>query len=257
MAVEIRTSFDINDYLDAAVYSCDKVAMDADENWIDPIGGRADCLHKTLKTIANPKDLFKNDPLEIMSVIRHATSSGFFIDETVQSVASRCAGGIRRADKERIRDDFEAILTSDNAGYGLEMIGKMDVLQGIIGLKRARIMRTRELRAYKDLWEEMDRIPNNRLERIGMFYLCFEGRGMLDLAKLLPYDEEVLLCIEDAEKYMPKMSMISKLEGLEKLIDEIGVERYEYIDSLAYDQAKAYGLSDKKIQKRRELFKQL
>ena len=256
MTVNFHTGLAIRAYLDSCIFTCDAAAMNRKEEWIERHDGKHDLLHKTIDTIEDPKALFQRDPVTMMTTIRYAAESGFTIADRVRNASRKYAGLLRKAApavREQIRDDFITILTSDHAGHGLEMLGMTDTLQAIIGLRRARIMKTAELRAFKDLWTEMDNLPNERLERICMFYLCFEGRNMAELAEQLPYDDEVMSRIQDAQKYLPRISMIRKKQSLLDLIDEIGLDRYRFLDRLTIDQAKAYGLSDKKSRERAKL----
>ena len=78
----------------------------ADFSIIDCVGGMEDLRRGIIRTIGDPNERFKQDPVRMIRVIRHAARTGFTIDpQTVQAVVEH-RDEIKKCSPSRVRDEF-------------------------------------------------------------------------------------------------------------------------------------------------------
>jgi len=73
---------------------------------IDYVGGMADLNRRVIRTIGDPDERFKQDPVRMIRVIRHAARTGFLIDDTTYEAIFRHREEIRDCFPSRLRDEF-------------------------------------------------------------------------------------------------------------------------------------------------------
>jgi poly(A) polymerase len=73
---------------------------------IDYVGGMADLNRRVIRTIGDPDERFKQDPVRMIRVIRHAARTGFPIDGTTYEAIFRHREEIRECSPSRLRDEF-------------------------------------------------------------------------------------------------------------------------------------------------------
>ena len=73
---------------------------------IDYVGGMADLNRRVIRTIGDPNERFKQDPVRMIRVIRHAARTGFLIDDTTYEAIFRHREEIRDCSPSRLRDEF-------------------------------------------------------------------------------------------------------------------------------------------------------
>ena len=78
----------------------------ADFSIIDYVGGIADLQKKMIRTIGDPDEKFKQDPVRMIRVIRHATRTGFHIEEKTYQAILNHREEIRKCSPSRVRDEF-------------------------------------------------------------------------------------------------------------------------------------------------------
>lgn len=80
------------------------------ESIIDPYNGQADIAKKCIRTLSQRS--FEDDPLRLLRAFRLAGTLEFEIDTTTFHIIKEMASALRRAAKERIRDEFFRLLSS-------------------------------------------------------------------------------------------------------------------------------------------------
>src|SRR4030066_2334827 len=78
----------------------------ADFSIIDYVGGMADLEGRIIRTIGDPNERFQQDPVRMIRVIRHATRTGFSIEDSTYQAIIRHRDEIRKCSPSRIRDEF-------------------------------------------------------------------------------------------------------------------------------------------------------
>lgn len=86
------------------------------EFWSDgiKINGIEDLKNKMIKCVGNPDKRFNEDALRMMRAVRFAAQLGFQIEENTFEAIKRNCEKIRGISTERIREEFEKIIMSDN-----------------------------------------------------------------------------------------------------------------------------------------------
>lgn len=78
----------------------------ADFSIIDYVGGIADLQKKVIRTIGDPDEKFKQDPVRMIRVIRHAARTGFHIEEKTYQAILNHREEIRKCSPSRVQDEF-------------------------------------------------------------------------------------------------------------------------------------------------------
>jgi poly(A) polymerase len=78
----------------------------SDFSLIDYVGGMADLRRGVIRTIGDPDERFQQDPARMIRVIRHASRTGFSIDDSTYRAILRHRDEIQQCSPSRIRDEF-------------------------------------------------------------------------------------------------------------------------------------------------------
>ena len=101
------------------------------EGIIDCFGGREDIKRKVIRCVGKPERRFREDALRMLRAVRFSAVLSFEIDEYTKRAIRKCAPLIRRVSSERILEELNKILLSDNPDYFREL-HKLGLLQFII-----------------------------------------------------------------------------------------------------------------------------
>lgn len=103
----------------------------SNDELIDPTGqGYSDCINKILNTPVEARQTFIDDPLRMLRAVRFCCTKGFEIHPDTLSYLYP----YRQYDsisKERLRDEFEKIITSNNAVKGINLLHDSGLLKRI------------------------------------------------------------------------------------------------------------------------------
>lgn len=94
----------------------------ADFSIIDYIGGIAGLQKKIIRTIGDPDEKFKQDPVRMIRVIRHAARTGFHIEEKTHQAILHNREEIRKCSPSRVRDEFLRELKEGTAASSLRLM---------------------------------------------------------------------------------------------------------------------------------------
>jgi len=99
---------------------------------IDPFNGRADLEGGIIRAVGEPRERFKEDALRILRGIRFVAKLGFDIEEETLKAMSECRYLLENLSFERIRKEFEGILSSVEFGRkALNFIIKNNIFEYI------------------------------------------------------------------------------------------------------------------------------
>ncbi|MDD2942691.1 MAG: HDIG domain-containing protein [bacterium] len=99
------------------------------EELICPAALPGDITRKLIVTTGNAEDRFKEDPLRIMRALRFACELSYSIEDDSWNTICKLAPLLATTAVERIRSEFEKILTSPAPDRGLEMLLQSGILQ--------------------------------------------------------------------------------------------------------------------------------
>ena len=96
---------------------------------IDPFNGMQDIEEKVIQTPLNPDQTFSDDPLRMLRGIRFASQLKFYIsDDTFKGIVHN-AERIKIVSKERIADELNKILLSNQPSIGFDLLYRSGLLQ--------------------------------------------------------------------------------------------------------------------------------
>lgn len=100
---------------------------------VDMVGGLNDIENKVIRTTnENPDIVFDDDPLRVLRVVRFATRYGWDIEPKTYESMKRYVDRLEIISKERINDEFNKILLSDNATMGIRTLCDIGAMKYII-----------------------------------------------------------------------------------------------------------------------------
>ena len=104
----------------------------SNEKYIDLVGGKDDINNKVIRTTGNPSVIFAEDPLRIMRAIRFSTQLDFTISNNTMIAIKNYVKWLKNISNERIHDEFNKILISDNFVKGLNLLRETGILEYMI-----------------------------------------------------------------------------------------------------------------------------
>jgi len=123
---------DIADDVKRRDFTINSILYDiSNDKIIDMMGGQRDINLGIIRTTSCPDIIFQEDPLRIMRAIRFASKLGFGIDEKTLIQIKNHVFALDRISKERIRDEFNQTLMTDNFSHGLTLLLKTGILDFI------------------------------------------------------------------------------------------------------------------------------
>ncbi|PIS05003.1 MAG: hypothetical protein COT81_03515 [Candidatus Buchananbacteria bacterium CG10_big_fil_rev_8_21_14_0_10_42_9] len=99
---------------------------------IDPFDGAKDLKAKIIKTVGTPKARFEEDYTRMLRAVRIATQLNFTLEPKTAAVITAHAKYITSMAAERIQDEFNKIIMSDNAGAGIRLMLKLGLLEVLV-----------------------------------------------------------------------------------------------------------------------------
>ncbi len=122
----------LEDDLKRRDFTINALALDFEGNIIDYFGGLKDLEEKKIKAVGNPEERFYEDALRMMRAIRLACELNFEIEEKTFLAIQKNKELINYIAYERIRDEFNRIIMSENAVRGIELLRESGLLREIL-----------------------------------------------------------------------------------------------------------------------------
>lgn len=128
----VKFSKNIEDDLKRRDFTINAMAMDMKGNIKDMFGGLKDMNDKVLRTVGEADDRFNEDALRILRAVRFSCQLNFSIAHEVIESILKNSNLITKISSERIRDEFEKIIMSENPSSGILMLQKFGLLKYIV-----------------------------------------------------------------------------------------------------------------------------
>ncbi|WP_034384885.1 HD domain-containing protein [Deinococcus sp. YIM 77859] len=112
-------------------FTVNALALTADRKLLDPAGGRADLRARRLRMVSEAN--LREDPLRAWRAVRFETTLGFRLEpatETAvrQAAADLAAGRLPLPAPERVRDEWQVLLSHPNAARGVQRMERLGLL---------------------------------------------------------------------------------------------------------------------------------
>ncbi len=135
-------------------FSINSMAIDGDENFVDPYGGLDDLQKGVLRVIGDPWETLAEDPLRILRVARFQSRLGFDIDDDLYQASYDRAEYILDISRERWFQEMTKLLRGAHLHEAMRFLDDVRIL-GII-LPEVAVLRGFHGSSpvhHKDLWE--------------------------------------------------------------------------------------------------------
>jgi poly(A) polymerase/tRNA nucleotidyltransferase (CCA-adding enzyme) len=129
---EVKFAKTIEEDLSRRDFTVNAMAMDMKEDIIDPFFGQEDIKRRSIRTVGNAEDRFNEDALRLMRAVRFAVELDFEIELNTRRAIEKLAGGLEEIAKERIRDEFEKMITAPQAARGILLLEELDLLRYVL-----------------------------------------------------------------------------------------------------------------------------
>jgi len=126
------------------------MGMDLDGNIIDYFGGEKDITHRLVKTVGNPDERFREDPLRMIRAIRFAVKYKFALDDATWESIKRNHELVNDLSSKRRRDEIGKVLYYPN---GFTLLMESGILPTLMP----------EFRNMKDYHHKLDYHPEGTL----------------------------------------------------------------------------------------------
>jgi tRNA nucleotidyltransferase/poly(A) polymerase len=157
---EIKYTLDVKEDLARRDFTINGLLMDKDGQIIDHVDGLIDIHAKIIRCIGDPQKRFHEDALRMLRAIRFAAQLGFKIDPHTSDSIRYNAHLLVNVSKERIRDEFNKVLLSDNPFVGLTYFTNLNIFVHV--LKEFQVTNLWVLSVWGKFCDHIKRIPHNK-----------------------------------------------------------------------------------------------
>ncbi len=126
----VSFSDDIRDDLLRRDFTMNAIAYDSiEDKIIDEYDGLKDIKDKTIRAVGDPVKRFAEDGLRLIRAVRFSAELGFMINTETQNAIISESNNLKKIAVERIRDEFNKILMSNQPSLGIAMAQKLGLLE--------------------------------------------------------------------------------------------------------------------------------
>ncbi len=132
---EIKFAKKLEDDLSRRDFTVNAMAMKINgekSEVIDLFDGQKDLKDKVIRTVGEAEKRFDEDALRLMRAVRFSTQLGFVIEEKTAQAIKKLSSTLEFVSKERIRDEFEKIIMSENAADGIRLMENLGLLKFVL-----------------------------------------------------------------------------------------------------------------------------
>ena len=135
---EVSFGESLIDDLSRRDFTINAIAADAGTGEIqDPFDGRWDLESGMIRSVGEPLDRMRDDPLRMLRAVRFETmlttpEKPFAITPELEAAIKENAHWLRSISAERIREEFERILASENVAGGLRALVRLGLMPYIV-----------------------------------------------------------------------------------------------------------------------------
>jgi len=99
---------------------------------VDIFEGKEDMNQRIIRAVGNPDERFSEDALRMLRALRFAVQLDFEIEKNTFDSIKKNADLLKNISQERIRDEFQKIILSDDPAKGIELLRESELLKFII-----------------------------------------------------------------------------------------------------------------------------
>src|ERR671916_873446 len=135
---EVRFGDSLQEDLARRDFTINAVAADALTGQIvDPFEGRKDLEKGVIRAVGDPLERMREDPLRMLRAVRFETTLSkpekpFAMTQDLEGAIRNNAGWLESISAERIREEFEKILVSENVASGLRTLVRLGLMPYVV-----------------------------------------------------------------------------------------------------------------------------
>lgn len=129
---EVTFAKDIEEDLSRRDFTINAIAAKLDGALVDPFDGEKDLKKKIIRAVGDPNARFQEDALRLMRAVRFSAQLDFEIEQKTATAIKKEASLLEFIAKERIRDEFEKLLITDNASSGIVKMQELGLLKYVV-----------------------------------------------------------------------------------------------------------------------------
>ena len=99
---------------------------------LDPYGGQDDLRQKVIRAVKDSDERFGEDALRMVRAIRFACQLDFEIERGTEAAIKKNASLLKVISRERVRDEFEKIIMTRRAAWGVQQLYALGLLRHIL-----------------------------------------------------------------------------------------------------------------------------
>ncbi|WDV48252.1 CCA tRNA nucleotidyltransferase [Clostridiaceae bacterium M8S5] len=166
-------------------FTINAIAYNPLEGLVDPFNGCIDIENKIIRCVLDAKDRFNEDALRIMRAVRFSSQLGYKLDERcIQAIKLR-REKLKNISKERIREEFNKILSSEFVDMGIKLIKKLELGEYITAY---------DIFSNNEILTMMNKIPRNTDIRLSVMFIVnnISTEQSKEIMKKLKYDNKTI-----------------------------------------------------------------
>ena len=135
---EVRFGDNLQEDLARRDFTINAVAADAlTGEIVDPFEGRKDLEKGVIRAVGDPLERMREDPLRMLRAVRFETTLSkpekpFAMTQDLEGAIRNNAGWLESISAERIREEFEKILVSENVASGLRTLVRLGLMPYVV-----------------------------------------------------------------------------------------------------------------------------
>ncbi|HEV2091921.1 MAG TPA: HD domain-containing protein [Rubrobacter sp.] len=135
---EVRFGESLEEDLARRDFTINAIAADAlTGDILDPFDGRKDLENGVIRAVGEPLDRMRDDPLRMLRAVRFGATLSrperpFALTTDLEGAIRENAGWLRSISAERVRDEFEKVLGSENVSAGLRALVRLGLMPHIV-----------------------------------------------------------------------------------------------------------------------------
>ena len=243
-SVEFTTNIEKD--LERRDFTINAIAYNTKIGLVDKFNGIEDIKHRIIKTVGNPDERFEEDGLRMVRAIRFSSKLGFDIDINTLNSIYKNAHIIKNISIERIKDEFNKTLISDNPKniiflYKTKIFKNLGIYCNLNGNEYKELEKTLSVLNYCDK-NLIDRLimleyinSNQILKNIDKNkryeYYC-ENIKKLSIINNLKYSNKITNYFNEVMEYMINDSEKTDKVTIKKYLSKIGYDKLSNIFNL-------------------------
>lgn len=163
-------------------FTTNSLMMDLTTDEIHDLTGHGiqDIKTGILKTTSDPETIFKEDPLRMLRAVRFMVQKGWKIDPTTETSIRKNASWLKSISKERVRDELNKMLITNNPSDALRKLRDLGLLQYISPELQQAVGMTQNVHHVHDVFDHtLEVLKNTKPELVQRLMALFHDIGKI------------------------------------------------------------------------------